>query len=722
MSLIDYEEVRPWARAIKYRTGLRDKPGVMPPWYIEKDIGIQQFKDDPSLSDHEIALIAQVGGQRRPAGQSRRTCPPPVPFIDVDEWEIGQPDLIVSSPSFEIAGDAPDWWGSIGEVPTGLTEDRYVAAMEYKEITERSEGETRATVGGLFVVHHATLGVTDPDPDPNEDDPLAAQRRWPTHEVGRNADVFDPEAGKIMKAGSSLQFNSMHLHANGADTRAHLEVGFRFHPRGYQPTRKWVRMSFGNGVDLDIEAMDPDQQMESYFTLPENTLITIFEPHMHAPGVRMCLDAIWGHHVQTLNCAGYDHSWVRVYNYEDDAAPLLPKGTILRMTGYFDNSPSNPNVPDPRNWSGGGAPLGRPDVHQPDARRLPDRRGVRGRDGQAAREPRSRRRRGHHRLPALRHGRGGAGRRRRRTDSESRRERGFPAGRSRSFSSPGCWSAWPRRTPTRSACGGRTTSGRKWFPPTKGGSRTRTGPSTWCSGRMNRNWEEELHIPIGPDNTIEPGGPDQGQPTWFLPRRNRFLFRIRVPADFGDKELVWTLTSPNGETKRAYGTLLPDYYMDNNVRMANNGAGVSGDLFKNVGPTLEVHGESTRKVKANEPVTLTAVAHDEDGLPTPRRAMRPVDPARPTSLTPIAARGLRLSWFVYRAAGPVTFDPVQAKVWEDTRANSNSPWGAGWETPGSATRTTSGWCRRPSASRAPTCYAASPTTAAWEPTRRSRSW
>ena len=222
--------------------------------------------------------------------------------------------------------------------------------------------------------------------------------------------------------------------------------------------------------------------------------------------------------------------------------------------------------------------------------------------------------------------------------------------------------------------------GQEVVPAYEGWEQNEDGSFNLVFGTMNRNWEEEFHIPIGPDNSIEPGGPDQGQPTWFLPRRNRFLFRIRVPANFGDKELVWTLTSPNGETKRAYGTLLPDYYMDNNVRMANNGAGVSGELFKNVGPTLEVHGESTRKVKANEPVTLTAVAHDEDGLPTPR-AMRPVDPARPTSLTPIAARGLRLSWFVYRGGVPVTFDPVQAKVWEDTRANSNSPWGAGWETP-----------------------------------------
>ena len=80
--------------------------------------------------------------------------PPPLAFIDVDEWEIGEPDLILSSPSFTVEADQPDWWGSIGEVPTGLTEDRYVAAMEYKEITESREGTTRNTVGGLFVVHH----------------------------------------------------------------------------------------------------------------------------------------------------------------------------------------------------------------------------------------------------------------------------------------------------------------------------------------------------------------------------------------------------------------------------------------------------------------------------------------------------------------------------------------------------------------------------------------
>ena len=222
-------------------------------------------------------------------------------------------------------------------------------------------------------------------------------------------------------------------------------------------------------------------------------------------------------------------------------------------------------------------------------------------------------------------------------------------------------------------------TGQEVVPAYEGWEQNDDGSFNLVFGTMNRNWEEELHIPIGPHNHIEPGGPDQGQPTHFLPRRNRFLFRIRVPADFGDNEVVWTLTSPNGETKHAYGTLKPDYFMDNNVRMANNGAGVRGDLYKNAPPDLMLDGPSRRTAKVNEPVVLAALARD-DGLPE-ARPMRPTDPARPSSLAPTAATGLRLSWFVYRGETNVAFDPPQIKAWEDTRANSNSPWGAGWETP-----------------------------------------
>jgi hypothetical protein len=199
---------------------------------------------------------------------------------------------------------------------------------------------------------------------------------------------------------------------------------------------------------------------------------------------------------------------------------------------------------------------------------------------------------------------------------------------------------------------------------------------------MNRNWEEEFDVPLGPDNTIEPGGPDRGQPTRFLPRRNRFVFKIRVPADFGKKEVVWTLTT-RGKTERAYGSLRPDYFIDDTVTMANNGAagmgGADPSLTGNKAPMLKMDGEKQRTVKAGQPVSLLAVATD-DGIPKPRPMAR-LNPNFASRFTVDTATGLRLSWFVYRGAGSVSFDPPQTRVWEDTRDGSNSPWSYGWRTP-----------------------------------------
>ena len=131
--------------------------------------------------------------------------------------------------------------------------------------------------------------------------------------------------------------------------------------------------------------MEANQQLHAYTVLQENTKIISFEPHLHAPGQRMCLEAIWGYNIQTLNCVGYDHNWVRGYDYADDSAPLLPKGTILHIIGYMDNSPSNRNVPDPRNWQGSGnRSVANMFIDLGQARRA-HRRAVPGGDGQAPR-------------------------------------------------------------------------------------------------------------------------------------------------------------------------------------------------------------------------------------------------------------------------------------------------------------------------------------------------
>lgn len=362
MSLVTYEDVRPWARAIKLRTGLGPRAGVMPPWYVERNIGIQQFKNDPSLSDEEIARIAKWVELGAPRGDPA-DMPPPRQWADDSAWQIGTPDLVLKSAELLVKGDAPDWWGEIPTIPTGLTEDRYVAAVEIKEVNDVAAGSKggRATVGGRFVIHHMIWRTQVLDPDKADEIPDAPSIltdeesvNWPVHEVGRNPDFFDPKSARLLKAGSYIVSDSVHLHSNGRDTRAHLEIGFKFMPRDYRPTYKRAVFGLGNGVDIDIKAMEPNQQLHAYTVLQQHTKIISFEPHLHAPGARMCLEAIWGFNIQTLNCVGYDHNWVRGYDYTDDSAPLLPKGTILHIIGFMDNSPSNKNVPDPRNWQGSG--------------------------------------------------------------------------------------------------------------------------------------------------------------------------------------------------------------------------------------------------------------------------------------------------------------------------------------------------------------------------------
>ena len=189
-------------------------------------------------------------------------------------------------------------------------------------------------------------------------------------------------------------------------------------------------------------------------------------------------------------------------------------------------------------------------------------------------------------------------------------------------------------------------------------------------------------MPVGPENAIEPGGPDQGQPTRFQPRRNRFVFSIRVPADFGDRELVWTLTA-NGQTQRAYATLKRDYYIDDLVIQANFGAagaaGSTPELARNAAPVLAVEGGATRTVRVGEPLALAASVTDDD-IPRARPLAR-TNPRRPGRITTDTATGLRLSWFVYRGAGEVVFDPPQIVTWEDTRVGRDSPWSPGWSTP-----------------------------------------
>jgi hypothetical protein len=223
------------------------------------------------------------------------------------------------------------------------------------------------------------------------------------------------------------------------------------------------------------------------------------------------------------------------------------------------------------------------------------------------------------------------------------------------------------------------TAGRTVAPVFEGWEPNGDGSFNLVFGYFSRNWEEDTNVPIGPSNTMDPGGPDQGQPTRFYPQRNRFIFRVHVSKDFGKNEVVWTLTT-HGETERAYGTLKPDYMLNNGIIEANFGGGAATEgAEKNKAPVLKIDGDQTRHAKVGMPLTLTALATD-DGIPAPRPGLPLAYIGRGSGVTSNAT-GLRFSWLVYRGAGKVTFDPPQFEAWEDIREAHNSPYAPGWVTP-----------------------------------------
>jgi hypothetical protein len=253
-------------------------------------------------------------------------------------------------------------------------------------------------------------------------------------------------------------------------------------------------------------------------------------------------------------------------------------------------------------------------------------------------------------------------------------------------------------------------SGQNVAPAYEGWEEDADGTKYFLFGYMNRNWEEELDVPIGAENSFSPGPPDQGQPTHFYPRRNRFVFRVKVPANFTEKdELTWTLTT-NGETEKAYASLRLDYKVDDVVKASETGALGAGssspEIRSNKPPVVKAEAK-TLTAKVGQPVVVSAVVTDDgipkrrgaglagaavanrgsrsdsaiptssDAAPRANRAMQP--PARATVGKNV---GLHLSWILYRGpAGQVTFDPIQIKAWEDTRAGANSPWAPIWIAP-----------------------------------------
>ena len=208
----------------------------------------------------------------------------------------------------------------------------------------------------------------------------------------------------------------------------------------------------------------------------------------------------------------------------------------------------------------------------------------------------------------------------------------------------------------------RFNSGQSVVPYFEGWIRNPDGTFDLVFGYFNRNWEQELAIPAGPDNTVELGGPDSGQPTYFLPRRQRFVFRVRVPRDFGKKEVVWSITA-NGRTEHAFGSLIREQEITERVVVTNGGYD-PGLSDPNRPPSLTV--APIQALVAGNPVTLTASVPMTDCRNRGRRQRPDRHQAARSggrSIHRLAVRrpaGLTVSWMQYGGPAKVTFETTGA--------------------------------------------------------------
>jgi hypothetical protein len=316
----------------------------MPPWFIDKNVGIQRFSNDRSLTDDEIATIVKWVDAGAPLGNPA-DMPRPRAFPDAEVWQIGKPDLIVTLPKdLIVKAKAPDQWPDILVDPR-LTEDRYVQGVQI------------IPAKGYQVIHHIRTSIVEPT-DANSssgqldgtDGSLEVGEQGVflnEYAIGKQGDVFPEGSGRLIKAGTKINFQ-LHLHASGQDdTPTNVALGLKFYPAGYVPQHV-ISSTTVSAPQVDLRPHTDNIRSDGYLTLKKAARLLSFQPHMHNRGKAECLEAIYPTgRVEMLSCAKFRFNWHLNYVYSDDAAPLLPAGTVLHSIMWHDNTAANPFNPDP---------------------------------------------------------------------------------------------------------------------------------------------------------------------------------------------------------------------------------------------------------------------------------------------------------------------------------------------------------------------------------------
>ena len=357
MSLLTYRESRPWARSIKREVANRE----MPPWHIDPNVGIREFKNDRSLTPQEIATIVKWVDGGAPLGDNK-DLPEAINWPDPNGWQLaeqfGEPDLIVRSTPFTIPASGQDkWWNPT--VPTGVTEERWVRAIE-----------VRPSPNGRRVVHHVLASLIQEEDgitnlastavlEPDADDERRRRRgaglfmEWA---VGKVGEIYREGAGKVMLPDSEIRFQ-VHYHSVGEEVVDDVvELGVYFYPPGEKPKYRTILHAFqGRTGEIDIPPGELAMS-EGFHVLRAPARLENFQPHMHMRGKAMSLEAIYpdGERELINIVDNFNWNWHVNYIYANDVAPLMPKGTVLKVTTWHDNRPSNPTNPDPTQWVGYG--------------------------------------------------------------------------------------------------------------------------------------------------------------------------------------------------------------------------------------------------------------------------------------------------------------------------------------------------------------------------------
>jgi hypothetical protein len=361
MQFQTYDQVRPWAPLIQLKVASRE----MPPYAYDHGIGLQDLIGDWRLDQEEIDQIVAWVEQGAPLGDPD-LAPPPYQLKDPDEWnfaaELGQPDLIVPSSSYDIPASGNDLW-SREFVDSGVTTNRCIKAVQVKP-----RGDASA------VVHHANSSVYIP----NGEDGFERYGMLTEYAMGKWGEMVPEGVCRTLPAGAQIQWN-IHMFPGGVGATAQgeiiednvVEIGLWFHDQGYEAADGIYKQDLAQ-YDIQFKgALTRNENMvippngygmtQGFHSFDHPVRIDSFQPHGHLRMNAASFEIFYpdtGRTEQISQVSKWSATWHHSHIYEPEVAPLVPAGAVLVLKQWYDNTANNPNNPDPDQWVYGGSRTG----------------------------------------------------------------------------------------------------------------------------------------------------------------------------------------------------------------------------------------------------------------------------------------------------------------------------------------------------------------------------